>query len=111
VTKSILIVHDIGYSNVDKMMRDIDYVAQSSKAFTGDFTIYVEPSSALVPIMEESGLPFSKEDLPEEPDYIISFIYDLYDNSKASTIAMNQWKSRRPVFPFMVIKNENEIKD
>lgn len=102
--KSILVVHDETFSDVDKMLRDIDYVAQSSKTFDGDFTVYCEPASPLAPVLKASGLPFSTEDFPEEPDAVISFVYDLHNGTKASELAMNQWKSRRPVYPFQVLK-------
>lgn len=102
--KTTLVVHDESFTDVDKMMRNIDYVAQNSKAFEGDFTVYCEANSPLAPILEDSGLPFSTADFPEEPDFVISFIYDLHNGSKASELAMNQWKSRRPVWPFQVLK-------
>lgn len=103
--KSILIIHDIGYSNVDKMMANIDYVAQHSKAFDGEFTVYVEPDSVLAPIMEGSGLPFSTTDLPEEPDTLIVFTYDRELSEYAHAVMIKQWQSRRPVYPFMVVKS------
>ena len=78
--KTILVVHDSTFTDVDKMMRNIDYVSQTSQA------------------------PFSTENFPEEPDYVISFIYDLHDGSETSELAMNQWRSKRPVFAFQVLK-------
>lgn len=102
--KTIVVVHDETFTDVDKMLRDIDYVAQTTKAFDDEFTLYVDADSPLVPVLEEAGLPFSTTDSPEEPDWVVSFIYDLHDGSKASEIAMNQWKSRRPVMPFQVLK-------
>lgn len=101
---SILVVHDTTFKDVDKMMSNIDYVAQHSKVFGGEFIIYCEAESPLAPVLKEAGLPFSTIDLPEEPDVVISFVYDLHDDSKASNQAMNQWKSRRPVYPFQVLK-------
>jgi hypothetical protein len=66
--------------------------------------LFCEADSPLVPILEGSGLPYSTDNFPEEPDLVITFIYDLHDGSKASELAMNQWKSRRPVWPFQVLK-------
>ena len=103
--KSILIIHDIGYSDVDKMMRNIDYVAQHSKTFDGEFTVYVEPESPLAPILEGSGLPFSTTDLPKEPDTLIVFSYDKDVSEYAHAVMIKQWQSRRPVYPFMVVKS------
>lgn len=102
--KTIVVAHDETFTDVEKMMRNIDYVSQTTKAFEGAFTLYCEAESPLVPILKESGLPFSTENFPEEPDFVITFIYDLHDGSKASELAMNQWKSRRPVIPFQVLK-------
>lgn len=102
--KTILIVHDATFNDVDKMMRNIDYVSQTSRAFNEEFTLYCNAESPLVPILKESGLPFSTENFPEEPDYVISFIYDLHDGSETSELAMNQWRSKRPVFAFQVLK-------
>lgn len=101
---TIVVLHDTTFTDVDKMMNNIDYVAQHSKAFNGEFTLYCESESPLAPVLKEAGLPFSTTDFPEEPDFVISFIYDLHDGSKASEMAMNQWKSRRPVWPFQVQK-------
>lgn len=101
---TIVVLHDPSFTDVDKMMRNIDYVSQHSKAFEGDFELFCEAESPLVPILKESGLPFSTENFPEEPEFVITFIYDLHDGSKASELAMNQWKSRRPVWPFQVLK-------
>ena len=101
---NIVVVHDNKFTDVDKMMRNIDYVSQTSKAFNEEFTIYCEPESPLVPILKEAGLPFSTENFPEEPEYMITFIYDLHDGSPASELAMNQWRSKRPVFAFQVLK-------
>lgn len=101
---SIVVVHDNTFTDVDKMMRNIDYVSQTSKAFSEDFIIYCVPESPLVPVLKEVGLPFSTENFPEEPEYMITFIYDLHDGSHASELAMNQWRSKRPVFSFQVIK-------
>lgn len=102
--KTIIVVHDTTFKDVDKMMANIDYVARHTNAFNEEFTLYVEPESPLVPILKEAGLPYSTADFPEEPDFVISFIYDLHNGSKASAIAMNQWQSRRPVWPFQVVK-------
>lgn len=102
--KTIVIAHDKTFKDVDKMMNNIDYVAQHSKAFDGDFTVYCDADSPLATILEGSGLPFSTTDIPEEPDTVITFIYDLQDGSPASQIAMKQWQSRRPVYPFQVLK-------
>ena len=101
---TIVVLHDPSFTDVDKMMRNIDYVAQTTKAFDGEFTLYVDAISPLVPVLEEAGLPFSTTDFPEEPDWVVSFIYDLHNGSRASEIAMNQWKSHRPVMPFQVLK-------
>lgn len=101
---TVLIVHDVDYSDVDKMMANIDYVAQHSKAFDGDFAVYCDANSPLAPILEASGLPFSTENFPDEPDFVISFIYDLHNGSQASNLALSQWQSRRPVWPFQVLK-------
>lgn len=103
--KTIVITHDDNYLDVEKMMKDIDYVASHSKTFEGDFTLYCKAKSPLAPILKEAGLPFSTENFPKEPDYVISFIYDLQDGSKASSIAMNQWESRRSVWAFQVVKS------
>lgn len=102
--KSILIIHDIGYSDIDMMMRNIDYVAQTSKTFDGEFTVYVEPGSPLAPILEGSGLLFSTTDLPKEPDTLIVFSYDKDVSEYAHDVMIKQWRSRRPVYPFMVVK-------
>ncbi len=102
--KTIVVVHDKTFSDVDKMMSNIDYVASTSKTFEGDFTVYCDAESPLAPILESSGLPFSTTDLPEEPDTVISFVYNLHDGSDASLLAMKQWQSRRPVYSFQVLK-------
>ena len=102
---TIIVAHDETYKDVEKMMKDIDYVASHSKTFEGDFTLYCEANSPLAPVLKEAGLPFSTENFPTEPDYVISFIYDLQDGSKASSIAMNQWESHRPVWAFQVVKS------
>ena len=39
---NIVVVHDNTFTDVDKMMRNIDYVSQTSKAFSEEFTIYCE---------------------------------------------------------------------
>ncbi|AUV59087.1 antirepressor protein [Escherichia phage PMBT57] len=103
--KTILIVHDADFNDVDKMMRNIDYVAQTTPAFKEEFTLYCDANSPLVPILKKAGLPFSTDNFPEEPDYVISFIYDLHDGSEPSELAMSQWKSRRPVYAFQVVKS------
>lgn len=103
--KTILIVHDADFNDVDKMMRNIDYVAQTTPAFKEEFILYCGANSPLVPILKEAGLPFSTDNFPEEPDYVISFIYDLHDGSEPSELAMSQWKSRRPVYAFQVVKS------
>lgn len=102
--KTILVVHDESFTDVEKMMANIDYVANHTKAFAEEFTLYCEPDSPLAPILKEAGLPFSTENIPEEPDWVISFVYDLHDGSKASNLALRQWQSRRPVMPFQVPK-------
>lgn len=40
---NIVVVHDNTFTDVDKMMRNIDYVSQTSKAFNEEFTIYCVP--------------------------------------------------------------------
>ena len=102
--KVIMIVHDETFKDVEKMMRNIDYVAQTTKAFDSEFMLYIDADSPLVPVLKEEGLPFSTTGFPEEPDWVVSFIYDLHNGSRASEIAMNQWKSHRPVMPFQVLK-------
>lgn len=101
---TIIVAHDETYKDVEKMMRDIDYVANHSKTFEGDFTLYCEANSPLAPVLKEAGLPFSTGNFPDEPSFVITFIYDLQDGSKASSIAINQWESRRPVWAFQVVK-------
>lgn len=102
--KSIVVLHDSTFNNVDKMMDNIDYVAQHSKVFSEDFIIYCEESSPLVNVLKEAGLPFDTTSMPQEPDLVITFIYDLHDGTPASEMAMNQWKLRRPVWAFQVPK-------
>lgn len=102
---TIIVAHGETYKDVDNMMRNIDYVASHSKIFEGDFTLYCEANSPLVPVLKAAGLPFSIENFPDEPNCVITFIYDLHDGSKASNIAMNQWTSHRPVWPFQVVKS------
>lgn len=101
---TIIVAHDTTFTNVEKMMDNIDYVARHTNTFNEEFTLYVDAESPLVPLLKEAGLPYSTEDFPDEPDLLISFVYDLHDGSKASELAMNQWKSRRPVWPFQVLK-------
>lgn len=102
--KSIVIVHDAKYQDVERMMSSIDYVMSTNKTFEGDFTIYCEESSPLAAVFNDSGLPLSTENFPEEPDTVIAFMHDLHDGTEASLIAMNQWQSRRPVYPFQLVK-------
>ena len=40
---TIVVLHDTTFKDVEKMMNNIDYVAQHSKAFNGEFTLYCEP--------------------------------------------------------------------
>lgn len=101
--KSVVIIHDKNYSDVNRMMDSIDYVAQHSKTFDGEFTVYLEEDSPLVDVISDSGLPLQVGNLPEEPDTVIVFTYDDL-STNAHQIMMNQWQSRRPVYPFMVTK-------
>lgn len=95
--KKILIVHDIGYRDIDLMLEHIDYVAQRDKAFQGDFTLYVDKESALVPILKEAGLPVEAvTDIDIKPDVTIGFVKQ---DGYAYNEVIKQWTIKMPVYP------------
>lgn len=102
--KQIAVIHDEGYSDVDKMMSSIDYVSNFSKTFDGDFLLHIHKDSALLPIIEGSGLPYKAVDVfIEEPDVMIAFsTWD--DGTFAKDSLMKQWMARKPVYAFQIAK-------
>jgi hypothetical protein len=104
--KTVLIIHDIDYTDINNMMSGIDYIARTSKTFDGDFQIMIEQGSPLEPVLKDAGLPFIiAMVMPDEPDTVIAFTYsDDELSSPARDIVMAQWQSRRPVYPFQLVK-------
>lgn len=102
--KQIAIIHDAGYSDVDKMMHSIDYVSNYSNTFDGDFVVLVHKDSALLPIIEGSGLPYKAVDeFIEEPDVMIAFsTWD--EGTFAKSSLMKQWMARKPIYAFQLAK-------
>ena len=102
--KQIAIIHDIGYADIDKMMKSIDYVSNYSNTFDGNFVVLVHKDSALLPIIEGSGLPYKAVDeFIEEPDVMIAFsTWD--EGTFAKSSLMKQWMARKPVYAFQLAR-------
>lgn len=99
---NIVIIHDVGYKDVDYMMRQIDYVARTGKIFDNEFTVLLQENSELEPVMKEAGLPYEVvKELPVVPQALIAFS-NWEDNSTTLEPLMNQWKACLPVFPFKI---------
>lgn len=102
--KQIAIIHDAGYSDVDKMMSSLDYVSNFTNTFDGDFLLHIHKDSALLPIIEGSGLPHKAvTEFIEEPDVMIAFSsWD--DGTFAKDSLIKQWMARKPVYAFQIAK-------
>lgn len=101
--KTIAIIHDIGYADVDYVMSSLDYINRiAPRTFEGEFTIILPHGSVFESLFKDAGMPVQiVSEWPEQYDLLVGFS-NWDEASPACEIIMERWRNARPVYPFKV---------
>lgn len=101
--KTVAITGDAGYTNVEQIMKDLEYLFRV-KALPEVFEVYTTEAEGvekvITPVLRDAGISVVKVD--ELPDVDIMVVFLNNKEKRAYDLMMHQWHSKRPVYPFMV---------
>lgn len=104
--KTVLVTGDPWITDAEMLMVSLEHLFKV-KALPDEFEVisqnFTGVEATINPVLESAGIKVTiVEELPEVIDIIVVFL----DNTdqRAYDIMMNQWHSKRPVYPFHVGK-------
>lgn len=102
--KTVLITGDERFTNIDIIMRDLDYLFRTKQlppSFKVVTTGAAGVEAVVEPVMLDAGFDVtSYSEVPEHVNIVVVFFIE--ENTRAYEIMMNQWNNKKPVFPFKV---------